>query len=180
MKKITNKTLNEKLDRIIALLQPEISGSPVPSEGGIRVIEDDGKLKTSEILNECRKLFKVWSFYSDEQLDKDFPPPKNPTSRKFKNVQEADEDLKDKSANDLKKEGIEGITLRERLLFELAYFKETGKHLDINNLTLCSGSRYSVGNVPCVGWSDFDGKLSVDYADPSFADGLLRSRQVVS
>jgi hypothetical protein len=36
---------------------------------------------------------------------------------------------------------IRGHYLLERLLYELKYFAETGKHLDIDNLTLCSGSR---------------------------------------
>ncbi len=62
-------------------------------------IVDDGKLKTSEILAECKKLFPIWSYYNDEQLDKDFPPIKS--TRYFKKNIEADEDLINKSAEDL-------------------------------------------------------------------------------
>lgn len=53
-------------------------------------------------------------------------------------------------ANDLKEKKIDGITLEERLVYELKYFKETGQHLDKKNLTLCLGSRVSGGIVPQV------------------------------
>lgn len=59
------------------------------------------KTKTSKLLNECRKLFKVWCYYSDEELDKNFPIPKKLTIHYFRDTQEADEELKNKSANDL-------------------------------------------------------------------------------
>ncbi|KKT39348.1 MAG: hypothetical protein UW28_C0036G0014, partial [Parcubacteria group bacterium GW2011_GWA2_44_13] len=65
-------------------------------------------------------------------------------------------------------------------LYEAKYFKETGKHLDISNWTLCSGSRYSDGGVPVVGWyGDYSG-MHVGRAFPSGASGSLRSRQTVS
>jgi hypothetical protein len=141
-----------------------------------RLITDDGTKKTSELLEVCRKLFPVWSYYSDKELDKMFPPVK--TSRKFKNVQEADEDLKNKSANDLEKEGIKGITLRERIIFELEFFKETGEHLDVKNVTLCSGSRDSAGSVPRAYWHVVEFGVGRYGADDR--DDILRSRQAVS
>src|ERR1035437_961404 len=110
------------------------------------------KKTTSQLMEECRKLFKIYSYYDDAILDKDFPVPKKLTVRYFKKTVEADGDLANKSADDLKKEGIEGITLRERVLMEIQYFKETGKHLDVENVTLCSGSRGSGGGVPRVNW----------------------------
>lgn len=93
-----------------------------------------------------------------------------------KNV-EADEQVKGKSADDLKKMNHNGITLLERLVFELKYFEETGKHLDINKITLCSGSRNSDGSVPCVDWSDDE--LWVGRFGTSSSDDTLRSRSVV-
>ena len=140
------------------------------------IINDDGKKKTSEIIAELRKLFPVW-VYNESEVDKEFPPPEKFTSRKFLLVQEADEDLKNKSANDLKREGIAGITLRERLLYELEYFKKTGQHLDIDNITLCAGSRCSAGGVPRVGWHS--GEVRVDWYDPEDSDAVLRSRRAV-
>lgn len=131
------------------------------------------KQKTSEILTKCKKLFSVWSYYSNEQLDKDFPIPKK-TTRYFKKVVEADEELKGISVNELKEKRIEGITLRERLLMELQYFKETNKHLDINNITLCSGSRFADGSVPCVRWGGDE--LRVGWSHPDDQGDRLRSR----
>lgn len=64
-------------------------------------ITDDGKKKTSELLDECRALFPVWSYYDNNRLDKDFPKPKKSTTRYFAKTVEADEKHKNKSANDL-------------------------------------------------------------------------------
>jgi len=136
------------------------------------------ELKTSEILQKCKDKFPVWSYLDDNRLDKDFPLPKKITTRYFKKNIEADEELKNKSAEDLEKEYIEGITLRERLLLELQYFEETGKHLDIKNITICSGSRDLDGYVPYVFW--YDVKLQVSWSNPSYRNAGLRSREVVT
>jgi hypothetical protein len=118
----------------------------------------------------------VWSYYSDKILDKDFPPPTEPTEYKYLNVQEADEKWANKSADDLEKLGIKGITLRDRLLFEIEYFKEMREHLDIKNFTLCSGSRHTGGGgVPSVYWRL--GRLFVRACKPSNADVGLRVRE---
>jgi hypothetical protein len=156
------------------------------------LIEDDGKKKTSQLLADCKKLFPVWSYYSDEDLDRDFPPVTS--KRYFKKVQEADKENKNKSAKDCENEGIQGITLRERLIFEFLYFKETGNHLvDMDAITLCTGSRYRGGGVPSVYWDadggelvpsvywDADcGELYVDWCYPRVAYGDLRARAEVS
>ena len=133
------------------------------------------KQKTSEIWAECNKLFKCWSYYSPEQMDKDFPIPKK-TTHYFRKEVEADEVHKNKSANDLEKEGVKGITLRERLLLEIQYFKETGKHLDIKNITLCSGSRWSAGFVPDAYWYD-DNKFYVHRCYVDIRNDYIRARE---
>ncbi|MCX6766489.1 MAG: hypothetical protein NT170_01765 [Candidatus Moranbacteria bacterium] len=91
---------------------------------------------------------------------------------------EADDEFKNLSANDLKKQGHKGITLEERLVLELFYFWKSGKHLDIQNVTLCAGSRYSDGNVPNVNWND--DKLNVNWYNTGNANDNLRSREEVS
>ncbi|MES2930737.1 MAG: hypothetical protein V4665_03055 [Patescibacteria group bacterium] len=45
---------------------------------------------------------------------------------------------------------LTGMTLCERLLYEAVFYKETGVHPDLQTVTLCSGSRHSLGYVPCV------------------------------
>lgn len=140
-------------------------------------ITDSPNIKTSEIIQKCRDKFMIVSFYNDKELDKQFPPPKKETTRYFLKTQEADEDLKNKSADDLKKEGVKCITLRERLIMELQYFKETGNHLDIiKGITLCAGSRYADGFVPCV-YRYYDGYVDVDRCEPLLRDVNLRARR---
>ena len=96
----------------------------------------------------------------------------------FKKTVEADPDQKDKSADMLKAEGVQGITLLERLLLELGYFLATRKHLDNENWTLCSGSRYSDGGVLSV-CRDRDGRrLCVGWYNPGSHAANLRSRSV--
>ncbi len=99
---------------------------------------------------------------------------------KFLKTVEADPELKRKSADTLTDERVKGITLLERLLLELGYFLATGNHLDVENVTLCNGSRGSGGDVPSVEW-DADGRgVSVDWCFPSDSDPNLRARAVVS
>ena len=138
---------------------------------------DTGQLKTSEILNLCEKLFPVYC-YNRKSVDKEFPLPKKTTLRWFKANIEADEEHKNKSADGLEKEGIVGITLRERLLLELNYYSFTGKHLDIDNITLCAGSRCSGGYVPNVDWDDDE--LQVNWCISGLANDDLRVREAVS
>lgn len=90
---------------------------------------------------------------------------------------EADEQFKNKSANDLEKMNHVGITLLERLVLELKYFEETGQHLDVNNVTLCSGSRDSDGDVPHVRW--YGDELKISWEGTSYSYDDLRSREVI-
>ncbi|MEK9185955.1 MAG: hypothetical protein AAB863_04230 [Patescibacteria group bacterium] len=94
--------------------------------------------------------------------------------------QEADEELKNISANDLQKKKINGITLLERMVFGLKYWSETGRHLDVKNVTLCAGSRHRDGYVPRVCWVGSYGRVHVSWFHPDDSDSRLRSRQAVS
>lgn len=141
-------------------------------------ITDEAKLNTSELLQKCRDKFNVYSYYDDKKLDKDFPIPKEATTRYFNWNIEADKNLENKSADDLEKNEIKVITLRERIILELEYFNLTGKHLDNDNVTLCSGSRYSDGYVPCARWRG--GRFSVDWYCHGSGDPFLRAREAVS
>lgn len=143
----------------------------------IKII-DDGKIKTSEIIELMKSKFPVWLYYDDERLDKDFPAPKKPTTRYFLDSVEPDPDTLGLSVNETLKKGIkqeDGITLRERLLMEIDYFDRTGQHLDVKGATFCSGSRCSGGHVPSVGL-DSDGKVGVYwcYLDNSFSKNGVR------
>lgn len=140
-------------------------------------ITDDGKKKTSELIAECKKHFPMWCVWNDEELDKHFPRPKKATTRHFPATVEA-EDEKGKSYNDLVAPETY-CTLRERLIMELQYFKETGENLDKDNWTLCAGSRTAGGSVPSVCLNG-DGRVGVSYWSVGAADGDLRFRRVIS
>jgi hypothetical protein len=127
-------------------------------------------------LEECRKLFPVSAHAMDDIVsDRDS---KEAYSVFVKDTVEADEELKNLSADDLKEKGVKGITLLERLKLELDYFKETGKHLDIKNMTLCSGSRDAVGRVPSVRWDPDYRRVRVHWDHPDYRLSALRSRAV--
>lgn len=125
--------------------------------------------------------FKKWK-YTDGDLDTAVPTNDRVSSKDYvvyvnQNI-EADEEFKNKSANDLAKTDHKGITLLERLVLELYYFDKTGSHLDVNNVTLCVGSRDAYGDVPSADWDDDEFWVFWDGASSSSSD--LRSREVVS
>ncbi|PIU74766.1 MAG: hypothetical protein COS76_04390 [Candidatus Portnoybacteria bacterium CG06_land_8_20_14_3_00_39_12] len=65
----------------------------------------------------------------------------------------------------------------ERIIHELKFFQETGEHLDIDNITLCAGSRGRGGHVPLVSWNG--GHFVVVWCRPGRAGEVWRARQVV-
>lgn len=138
------------------------------------LITEQPNKKTSELLEMCRAKFPVNSYYNDDRLDKDFPAPKEATTRYFLKEQEPDKETLGLSINQAETKGFtNGITIRERILLELAYFEETGKHLDVKGLTFCSGSRNSDGNVPAADWGGDEFGLSwYDLGDSFGACGI--------
>jgi hypothetical protein len=139
----------------------------------------------NKVIAAFRKLGVDVSLYTDD-LDTNVPTNDRDPNKtgshvvSFASNEEADENLKNLSANKLAEQGVKGITLLERLILELGYFLTTGKHLDEKNVTLCSGSRSSDGHVPCVGWRVDDRELGVGWCSPGSAGGDLRARAVVS
>ncbi len=131
--------------------------------------------------NACDKLFPCWRYPND--LDEAVPgSERDPRDGAYaiwvRDTVEADEAHNNKSANDIKQAGLKTETLLERLVHELAYFLETGEHLDTKDVTLCSGSRYSDGAVPRADWSGENFK--VGWTPASGSNECLRCREVVS
>ncbi len=94
--------------------------------------------------------------------------------------QEADEELMNKSANVLATEGVKGITLKERLVAGTGYLFQEYCHMDVENVTLCSSSRSSDGDVPSVYWDAVYHYLHVDWDFVGSRNSGLRARSVVS
>ncbi len=153
-----------------------------PSDGRWRllIIVD---LTLEQLYAKCKEQFECWRWTEDD-LDKKVTwnerDAKNGAYAIWvKDEVEADENLKNNSANDIKAKGITTEALAEHLIHELKFFIETGKHLNINNWTLCAGSRYDHCNVPSVNWRSVD-ELDVHWCNPDVAIDNLRARQVVS
>lgn len=183
MKKETTLSVLKEIRDILKPREPYRfqSGAVVKSE---ELFQDLIKLEMKShytaryLFEECKKLFPIW-MYNESQLDKIVSDRKGDYTVYFKNVQEADEENKNLSANDLKEKGVKGITLEERLMLEIEYFKKTGEHLDIYNITLCSGSRLVDGDVPYVGWNSGSRKVYVLWYSSVDHHDYLRARSAV-
>lgn len=133
------------------------------------------------VLDECKKRFTVSCYWDD--LDKSITQNDRMSNQEYsiliKDTIEADKKYENMSANKIKGKDINGITLVERLLLEIKYFDETGNHLDINTITLCTGSRDSDGGVPCVYWNPDADRLGVYSSGPDDSGRRLCAREVV-
>jgi len=126
---------------------------PTKKEGFDRLIVVAKRITPQIILKQCEKLFPCEIAKVDGiNLEK---VRSERTSKEmyavwFCNETEPDQELRGFSDKELKNRDVQGITLEERLLFELKYFIETGRHLDLGSVTLCTGSHQSNGNVAVV------------------------------
>lgn len=169
----------------------DFSGLRVPEhrDGFDRLIVIAKKMSPERVFQKCRGNFRCWK-YTYQSLDK-IVFDVDSLERKYRRSdhesyaiwvrdrEEADQELKSRSANDLAHARIPGITLEARELYELKYFKETRKHLDRHNWTLCAGSRGVRGRVPSVSWDGDDDRLRVEWDRPDVAGDRLRSREAV-
>ncbi len=141
-------------------------------------------LLLEQLYAKMKELFACWRWSDknfDEFVSRNERDAKNgPYAIWVRNGIEADEKYKNISANKIEEIGVTTETLAERFIHELKFFDETGKHLDIENVTLCSGSRDSDGNVPCVSFHPRGGRVRVYWYYSGLASGRLRSREVVS
>lgn len=158
----------------------DISGLVIPphKEGFDRLIVVAQGLTPEKIFLAMKKKMPAWKYQSNLNEVESVRKTDKTYAIWVRDRVEADEELKNKSANDLKSDGTNCITLEEHLLLEMMYFEETGKYLDIQNWTLCASSCRAVGSVPGVRW--LDGKVRVSWFGSGFAHVGLRGRSVVS
>ena len=141
-----------------------------------------GDISLEKLYVKCKELFPCWRWTNDD-LDKivvwnERDAKESVYAIWVKDVVEADEDLKNLSADDIKGRGLMTETLAERFIHGLMFFDETSKHLDIKNLTLCTGSRCADGDVPDVSWCG-DGEMHVHRYHPDRRNVHLRARSAV-
>lgn len=145
------------------------------------IAEELGDKPINTAIAACQQLFPTWPCADD--LDKivlvnDRTPANGSYAICVRDRVEADEENKYLSADSIKLRNLVTMTLLERIVLELYNFWNTKEHLDIRNWTLCSGSRYSDGNVPvcyCVA-----GKFRIFWCEPDYSFSRLRARIAVS
>lgn len=132
---------------------------------------------------ECRNLHSACSYLGDDLQKAVAVNDRSADTNglymvRFRARVEADVEYKGLSANVLAKRGVQCITLNERLKLEqFIWWKTGGFHLDMENVTLCAGSRAHDGYVPGVYWSD--SQLNVYHYDPDDGRGGIRARSAV-
>ncbi len=125
-----------------------------PLEGTWRLIIIAQGLTLNQVYKSMSNAFKCWKYADD--LDKAIPKNARNTKNAYaiwvRDEVEPDTQYLGKSTNQADPNMTIGVTLLERMIHEMIYFDETGKHLDIKGVTFCTGSRYSAGSVPFVDW----------------------------
>lgn len=142
-------------------------------------------LTRNKVWQTLKRLCGGYSVYGDNldaEISKinDRDPSKDGYAIAVRATVEADEENANKSADQLEEECHRGKTFLERELLELAYYLTTGQHLDVENWTLCAGSRHRAGSVPCVRWRAGRREVGVYGYGPDDSSGDFRSRSVVS
>jgi len=164
-------------------ITPDFSKLEIPEkrEGFDKLLVIAKGMTPQKLFNQCKELFPAVK-YTEDDLDKVITSDRHAKKESYaiwiRDRLEADKELKDLSADVIKKQGLVTETLEERLIQELEYFKRTNEHLDKETTTLCAGSRYADGSVPSVHWHV--GHLKVGWNGIVTHDDHWRAREAVS
>lgn len=153
-----------------------------PEVGSWRLLFIAKGLTMNRGFEQCEKLFNSWRYNDD--LDKAIPTNARNASENYavwvRDGVEPDTEHLGKSTRQADNDMKIGITILERIIFEIKYFLETGKHLDIKGVTFCSGSRFSDGYVPGCSWYPADGEFKVDWYHLDYSNSDYGVRSAVS
>ncbi|PIR88036.1 MAG: hypothetical protein COU10_01330 [Candidatus Harrisonbacteria bacterium CG10_big_fil_rev_8_21_14_0_10_45_28] len=158
------------------ILDPETIHLPYRLRGFDRLVVvavDD----LAKIFAVCQNLFGLWLYRDD--LAGTVSSVRTCESGAYavwvRNQREADRENRDQPAQNFERDGC--VTLHERILFEIAYFLETGQHLDEERWTICAGSRGAGGGAPRVCWSPRRQMVFVGWYDVQGrdSDGAVRA-----
>ena len=130
-------------------------GIPQRPRGNWRLLFIAQGMTMNTAFDRCKKLFAAWQYTDDldAKITQNVRTSKESYAVWVLDEVEPDKAYRGKSTRQADPDMKIGITLLERIILELKYFSETGNHLDIKGVTLCSGSRYSGGGVPSADWS---------------------------
>jgi hypothetical protein len=167
---------NEQVD----FTKVRISEKP---KGDYRLLIIKQDLTLEAVFQKCKELFNAWKF-TDKPLDdvvtQNSRTPNTHYAIWVRNGVEPDPEYLGKSTKDADPDMKIGITLLERLILEIKHYEETKQHLDIKRVTLCTGSRYADGYVPCVYWSSDYSELLVSWHYLGYCNPWFGLRRAVS
>ena len=153
-----------------------------PEVGSWRLLFIAKGLTMNRGFEQCKKLFKSWRYNDD--LDKAIPINARNANENYavwvRDGIEPDAEHLGKSTRQVDPDMKIGITVLERIIFEIKYFLETGSRLDTKGVTFCSGSRFSGGIVPSCYWSPASGKFRVDWYNLDVSNSGSGVRSAVS
>jgi hypothetical protein len=141
-------------------IKPDFSRVKVPAkhhgfEWAVACAKELGDKPLTAVVIVSSEMFPVWQYFKKLDSAVVFNE-RDPRDGSYivgvRDRVEADEELKNVSANNIKERGISTITLLERLLLELFVYWKFKKHLDLQAVTLCTGSRHLNGDVPACNW----------------------------
>ena len=154
-----------------------------PSEGNWRllVIAD---LALETLYAKCKEMFPCWR-WTEDNFDKiviynERDAKNGPYSIWVRDEVEADEKYKNLSANQIKGMNIKTETLVERLIHELKYFQETGKHLDIKTSHFARVRAILMATFRMCAGTTMAGSACICAAKTDGCHDNLRSREAVS
>jgi hypothetical protein len=153
-----------------------------PAEGAWRLLIIAQGLTLNQVYDSMSKAFKCWRYKDDldANVTKNIRDTKIAYAIWVRDGVEPDEKYLGKSTNQADPNMTIGVTLLERMIYEIVYFDETGKHLDVKGLTFCPGSRDSDGGVPCVRWFSGSQGVLVDWYGLGSASAGCGLREAVS
>lgn len=135
-------------------------------------------LAMNQIFEACASQFTCWKYRDDLNVIS-LRKATEPYALWVRERVEADEELKNLSADAIAERRIETADLRERKLLGFVYYRRTGKHLDLENWTLCPLSRDPLGCVSGVHWLPSFREVRVDGWCPGGSCEGVRARQAV-
>ena len=138
-------------------------------------IVDDGKTPTTKMMEHFKTKFGVYCYWDD--LDKNFPAPKEKTIRYFLKQQEPDR--LNVSYNTLKVEKAEFMTFREYLIAFEQYHDETRKYLDKVGWTIFSDEELPAGDVASGYWNPDASRSGFYWYNPDDCDPDLGARLAI-
>lgn len=151
-----------------------------PTEGNWRLIFIPKGMTLNFAFQICEKLFTSWKVYDD--LDKKVTINIRNTENHYaiwvRDEVEPDKEFLGQSTHQADSDMKIGVTLLERILFEVKYFTETGNHLDVKGVTFCSGSRDAVGYVPDA-YLIYGGEFKVSYCGIGYSNSEYGIRRAV-